>query len=190
MLFRHVPRALENTTGETMAEHRLFTIKRIESRPKVAVLAGFAAGTLATAAQMTLWWLTSVPVLETLLRDARLTAAIVMGRRVLPPSTLGRWDVLLVATLIHFALSVAYAAIPTLFTPRLRTRSALFAGAVYGLAIYGINLYGFTAIFPWFSGSRGWVTALTHVVFGVSLVWVCKLLISARGVGAEGASSG
>lgn len=176
--------------GDTVAEQRCFAIKRIGSRPKVAVLAGFAAGTIATAAQMALWWLTSVPVLETLLRDARLTAAIVMGRRVLLPASTWQWDVLLVATLIHFALSIAYAAIPALCASRLRTRSALLAGAVYGLAIYGVNLYGFTALFPWFTVSRGGVTALTHVVFGVALLGACKLLLSASTTGSGEPSSG
>ncbi|MBI3143933.1 MAG: hypothetical protein HYZ18_01410 [Pseudogulbenkiania sp.] len=155
----------------------------------MAVLAGFAAGTIATVAQMTLWWLTSVPVLETLLRDARLTAAIVLGRRALPQTSTWQWDILLVATLIHFALSIAYAVIPALCASRLRTRSALVAGAVYGLAIYGINLYGFTVLFPWFAVARGGVAALTHVVFGVSLAGACQLLISVSPVGTGESSS-
>ena len=133
-------------------------------------------GIAATAAQVVLWWGTSVPVPETLLRDARLTAAIVMGSSVLPPPSTWRWDIMLVATLIHFALSVAYAVIPAFFVWRLRTVSAVFAGALYGLAIYGVNLYGFTALFPWFTVTRNWITVLTHIVFGIALAGGCKLL--------------
>lgn len=169
--------------GRTVGKgkHRPLAIRRIESRLLVAVLAGVAAGTLATAAQMLLWWLTATPVLETLLRDARLTAAIVMGPGALVPPATGHWGILSVATLVHFALSVAYAAPPALFAGRLRARPLVAAGALYGLAIYGVNLYGFTAVFPWFVVARGWVTALTHVVFGITLAWVAWLLASDRG---------
>lgn len=139
-----------------------------------ACLAGFFAGTVATAAQMLLWWLDATPVFDTLLRDARLTAAIVMGGTVLAADPAWRWDILAVATLIHFVLSLLYAAIALPFVRRMRAGSAFFVGAVYGLAIYAVNLHGFTELFPWFAVSRGWVTILTHVVFGISLAWACR----------------
>ena len=148
---------------------------------ETAVLAGVAAGTVATVAQLALWWLTSVPVLATLLRDARLTAAIAMGRGVLSPTPPWRWDVWLMATLIHFALSIAYAVPVSLLAGRLRAGVELIAGAGYGAAIYGVNLYAFTVLFPWFSASRGAVTLLTHLVFGSVLVVVCRW--RARGCG-------
>lgn len=163
-----------------MTPQRLLPVRRPTSRLMAAVLAGIAAGTVATVAQMALWWLTAVPALETLLRDARLTAAIVMGQGVLSTTPSWRWDILAVATLIHFALSIAYAAPPTLVVDRLRSGAALVAGAGYGTAIYGINLYGFTAFFPWFTVSRGGVTLLTHLVFGLVLAGVCKWLMSAE----------
>lgn len=144
-----------------------------------AVLAGVVAGTLATALQMLTWWLDATPVLETLLRDARLTAAIVMGRSVLASPPAWRWDILLIATLIHFTLCVAYAAIAAPLAMRLRAMRAVLAGAVYGLAIYGVNLHGFTAVFPWFSVSRGWGTLLVHVVFGMTLAGAYRFLGSA-----------
>jgi hypothetical protein len=75
----------------------------------VAAVAGVVAGSLATVVQMLIWRLSATPVLETLLRDAQLTAAIVMGRAVLTSVPAGRWDVLLIATFIHFSLSVVYA---------------------------------------------------------------------------------
>lgn len=161
-----------------MLSTTLAALRRIESpllRAAVAAfLAGFLAGTLATAAQMLLWWLEATPVFDTLLRDARLTAAIVMGSAVLAPEPAWRWDVLAAATMIHFALSLIYAAIALPFVRRMRAGSAILAGAIYGLAIYAVNLHGFTELFPWFTVSRGWVTILTHLVFGISLAWACR----------------
>ena len=81
----------------------------------------------------------------------------------------------MVATLIHFTLSVVYALIPVHLADRLRTGPALFAGALYGLAIYGVNLYGFTMLFPWFAVSRDGATLVAHLVFGVALVGGCRL---------------
>lgn len=152
----------------------------------VCAIAGFVAGTVATAAQMLLWWLEATPVIDTLLRDARLTAAIVMGRGVLDTGAGWRWDVMGWATLIHFGLSLLYALIAWPVARRLAPAAAMLAGAAYGLAIYGVNLYGFTALFPWFAVSRGWVTLLAHVVFGVTLLAVC----AAGGARQAGAAAG
>lgn len=143
--------------------------------PAMALVAGLGAGVIAVAAQLALWWLADMPLPETFFRDARLTAALVMGTNVLPPPSTPQWDILLVATLIHFALSVAYALIPAHLASRLRTGPALFAGALYGLAIYVVNLYGLTLLFPWFAITRDWVTLATHLVFGVALAGGCRL---------------
>ena len=159
------------------------TTVKTETHLIVAGVAGLVAGTLATAVQMLIWWLSATPVFETLLRDARLTAAIVMGRGVLTSVLAGRWDVLLIATFIHFSLSVVYAAIAMLFVRRLSAMLAILTGAVYGLAIYGVNLHGLTALFPWFSVSRGWAAMLVHVVFGITLAGACRFLGSAGGGG-------
>ncbi|MDN0077483.1 hypothetical protein QU481_21910 [Crenobacter sp. SG2303] len=139
----------------------------LSSASMQAVLVGITAGTLATVAQLLLWWLEGTPVLATLLRDARLTAAILLGRDALAPQPGWPWRVLLVATLIHFALSVGYAALALAIAGRLHRRMVLLGGALYGLGIYAVNLYGFTALFPWFVVSRGAVTLLAHLVFGI-----------------------
>jgi hypothetical protein len=144
--------------------------------PSLALIVGLGAGVIATAAQLALWWLAAMPVLETLLRDARLTAAMVLGSGVLPPSSTAQWDILLVATLIHFSLSFAYALIPTHLASQLRSGPALLAGAIYGLTIYVVNMYGFTLLFPWFAAARDWVTLVTHIVFGAALMAGCRLL--------------
>jgi len=141
--------------------------------PLVLLMVGIGAGTLATVAQIALWRLAGMPVLETLFRDARLTAALLMGPAVLPPPVTAQWDILLVATLIHFVLSISYALLPALLAMRLPAGLAIVAGALYGLGIYVVNLYGFTLLFPWFSVARDWVTLLTHLIFGMGLTGGC-----------------
>lgn len=153
----------------------------------LALLVGIGAGVMATAAQLVMWWLAAMPVLETLFRDARLTAAMVLGSGVLPPPSTAQWDVLLVATLIHFALSFAYALLPSHLAKQLRTSSALWTGALYGLTIYVVNMYGFTLLFPWFAVVRDGITMATHIVFGVALVAGCRLL--AKDAPASGSTS-
>ena len=163
--------------AETVPPKAAFGWRRERGRidPAMALVAGIGAGVIATLAQLALWWLADMPLPETLFRDARLTAALAMGADVLPPPSTPQWDILLVATLIHFALSVAYALIPAHLASRLRTGPALFAGALYGLAIYVVNLYGFTLLFPWFAMTRDWVTLAAHLVFGVALAGGCRL---------------
>lgn len=151
--------------------------------PMMVLVAGLSAGVLATLVQLVLWWLAEIPLGETLFRDARLTAALLMGPEVLPPPATAEWDILLVATLIHFSLSVAYALIPASLVGHWQTREALLAGAVYGLLIYMVNLYGLTMFFPWFAVSRDWVTLVVHLIFGLVLTGSC--LLFARCVGAQ-----
>lgn len=136
--------------------------------PRVLLMVGIAAGILATAVQIVLWRLAGMPILETLFRDARLTAALLMGPAVLPPPATGQWDILLLATLIHFALSISYA-LPALLAARLAAGPAILVGALYGVVIYVVNMHGFTVFFPWFSIARDWVTLFTHIVFGMAL---------------------
>lgn len=144
--------------------------------PVLALLAGLAAGLFAGVAQLCLWWLNEMPLPETLFRNARLTAALVMGPGVLPPPSTAQGDILLVATLLQLAMSVAYALIPAHLASRLRTGPALLAGALYGLTIYVINLYGLTLLFPWFAAARDWTTLVAHLAFGAALVGGCRLL--------------
>ncbi len=108
------------------------------------------------------------PVGTLLLRDARLTAAIVLGRDVLPPAATSSAGVMLIATVIHFGLSIGYGVIVAMMTVRTGAGVAALIGALFGMALYVVNLYGFTAIFPWFAEVRGWITLVTHIVFGVA----------------------
>jgi hypothetical protein len=139
--------------------------------------AGIIAGTTATVAQLLLWWQASVPLPDVLYRDTRLAAAMVLPHDVIaldqlfqPPN----WTVWLAATVIHFALSVIYAAVFVALVRRLRLGGfwLLPTGAGFGLALYLINMYGFTSLMPWFVLVRDWITIAAHAVFGLSLALV------------------
>lgn len=133
-----------------------------------AAFAGFFAGIIATLVQLALWWLAARPAVDMLLRDARLAAAIVMGRNVLPPPITFDWGVMLAASAVHFALSVAYGLLVAPLVARLALRPAILAGAAFGMLLYAVNMYGFTALFPWFAASRDWITAAAHAAFGMT----------------------
>jgi hypothetical protein len=135
---------------------------------RAAVWSGLAAGVIATAVQILLWWVTGNAVPDLLLRDARLTAAMILGVDVLPPATALLYPSLLVATLVHLLLSAVYGGILACFIRRLGRWSSLCVGLLYGLLLYGINMYGFTHLFPWFTQARGGITVSVHAVFGVA----------------------
>lgn len=145
-----------------------------------ALGAGLLAGGLATVVQIILWWLAALPVMETLWRDTRLTAAIVLGADALTAPHTAPWTLMLVATLIHFTLSGIYGLVLARFINRLPVDRALLAGGLFGAALYAVNLYGFTLFFPWFAVTRDWITALTHVAFGMLLAGGYVMLRSFR----------
>jgi hypothetical protein len=147
---------------------------------RAAIYAGIAAGIIATLAQLLLWWAFRDALPGILYRDARLAAAILMGRGVLPPPVSFDWTVMAVATLVHFALSAVYGAVLGLFIARRNSPVAVLVGAGYGLALFAVNMYGFTVLFPWFSAARDGITLLTHVVFGVTDAGVYKVLTRYR----------
>lgn len=130
--------------------------------------AAFGAAVGSTVVELLLWAIAGDDAVRNLLRDARLTAAIVMGRSVLDTS--GGFDPLVmgVATFVHAALSLIYAAAVARLVRSLSCVAALLAGGAFGLLLYGVNLYGFTAIFPWFIPVRGAITLIAHLVFGMT----------------------
>lgn len=142
-----------------------------------AIGAGITAGIVATGAQVLLWLAFTDKLPWVLYRDARLTAAILMGREVLPPPATFEWKVMVVATFIHVVISMGYGLILAFLIYRLRLVRAIVLGSIYGLAVYVINMYGMTLLFPWFSAARDWITILTHAVFGFSVAAVYKGLV-------------
>jgi len=145
---------------------------------RTAAFAGIAAGAVATVFQIALWWITAEPLTAILFRDSRLTAAIVMGRQVLPPPATFDSTIMLVAAIVHLALSIAYglalAAMISRLSALLSWPRSLLVGAAFGIALYAVNMYGFTIAFPWFAMARGWITAVTHAVFGIAAAAVYK----------------
>ncbi len=154
---------------------------------RAAVYAGVAAGIVSTLAQIALWLIFSDAFPAILFRDARLTAAIVMGRGVLPPPASFDWRVMLAATLVHFALSMLYGLILSWLMSRLATPLSTIVGAAFGLILYAANMYGFTVVFPWFEAARDWITLASHLVFGVVAALVYRALSRRRGVHAHDA---
>lgn len=143
---------------------------------RAAIWAGIVAGVVATLAQMLLWFLFTDTFPSALFRDARLTAAIVMGRNVMPPPATWDSSIMLVAACIHFALSIAYGVMVAIMTSRTGTGTAISIGAGFGASLYVVNLYGFTAIFPWFAQVRDWITLAAHIAFGATAAATYKAL--------------
>jgi hypothetical protein len=103
-------------------------------------------------------------------------AAMVLGGSVLPPPATFDVGIMLAAALIHFMLSIIYAALLVPLATRLKTVLALLVGFGFGVTLYIVNLYGFTAIFPWFAQARGWITLIVHAVFGMTAISVYRWL--------------
>ncbi len=133
-----------------------------------SLISAFVAATVSTLAQMALWLAFTSSFPEILWRDARLAAAIVLGPGILESPATASFSLMTAATVVHFALSLAYAAIFCLIARRLDWRFAGAVGALLGALLYAINMYGFTLVFPWFAATRDWITFAAHVVFGIS----------------------
>ena len=101
----------------------------------------------------------------------RMTAAIVLGRDVLPPPATLDAGITLVAISFHFGLSILlaylYARIISPLTEEVLT--AVVLGALVGFALYAFNLYVMTLAFPWFMDGRSWESWFAHLLFGTVL---------------------
>lgn len=131
---------------------------------KAAVWAGLLAG-LAGDVVMTplLWWFEGTSPWT----PPRMIAAMVFGESVLPPPATFDFSLVATGSAVHFALSVGYALVAGALLKRLEMVPAIAAGAVFGLALYVVNYYLIAPmLFPWFVEARGWITWLTHLVFG------------------------
>lgn len=148
---------------------RNFPARVVSSRVdlKAATLAGVIAGAAATVIEILLWWVYGFALPETLFRDTRLAAAIVLGREVLPPPSTFEGSAMLAATFVHFGISIASTVVLCTLIARFSFPTAIVAGALFGLALYAVDMYGFTAVFPWFAITRDGITAATHIAFGI-----------------------
>ena len=138
------------------------------------VLTGAFAGGLALLTQVLWWAATGEDVWALILRDARLTATLVLGRIALSERSSFEGEVLLAASVVHLYLSVFYAAIALPLARRLRVAPSLLAGAAYGALLYAVNLHVLTRLFPWFAEARGAAAFAAHVVFGIAALLVVR----------------
>jgi hypothetical protein len=100
----------------------------------------------------------------------RMMAAMIMGEDVLPPPATFSFGIVMVAMMIHFALSIVYGLLGAWIVHRFDLGWALVIGAVYGWAIYVVNFLMIAPVmFPWFGMARGWISIFAHVVFGAVL---------------------
>ena len=101
----------------------------------------------------------------------RMIAAIPLGRGVLSQSATVDAGIVLAALIVHFILSVIFALILVVIIAPFNFDSSLamasLAGAVFGVAVYLVNYYGLSQAFPWFAAARGWVSLISHIVFGL-----------------------
>ncbi|KIP13637.1 hypothetical protein KY49_2085 [Burkholderia sp. MSHR3999] len=134
---------------------------------RAAVIGGCVAGVVFLAIEML-----AMQVAGRSLWDApRMIAAIVTGRNTLAHPAMFEPDVMLVALVVDFALSILFAvilaAIIAPFSLDSSVGMASLVGAVFGAALYVINFYGMTRWFPWFADVRNWASLFSHVVFGL-----------------------
>lgn len=115
----------------------------------------------------------------------QMIGAIVLGRDVLPPPAEFSASVVLAAALVHFALSIIYAAILGMIIAHRPMGVALGIGAIFGLALYLLNFYVFTGIYPWFADARNALSIGVHLAFGLSAAFVYVRVHSSARSGRE-----
>ena len=139
---------------------------------RAALLAGLFAGIAFFLLQMAL----TASLLGTPWVFARMTAAMVLGRGVLPPPATFDFGIVAVALAVHLALSVAYASLIAFIVHKGGLVLGIVGGAVLGLALYAINYWSFALAFPWFLDLRSGIALLSHVVFGALAGGLYELL--------------
>lgn len=130
----------------------------------VGILAGNGAGIFFLLFNLTM----SAALGRGFLDPLRLTAAIAVGKSVLPLSS-PLYDALLVGLIVHVALSGFYGAlfaVAARYITRLR-QNLMFATTAFGLGIWIVNFFIFSPLlFPWFSrGSPDIVEFIAHTIF-------------------------
>lgn len=118
----------------------------------------------------------------------RMMAAMVLGQGVLPPPATFSFGVMMTGMMIHVVLSIVYGFMLAWVISRgeLEMSMAAIVGGVFGLVLYATNFYGFTALFPWFADARGWISIVSHLMFGVVLGGAyAALVVRKRGAVAQ-----
>lgn len=133
---------------------------------KAGMWSGLIAGAVFMMLEMSMVWLFMG---ESPWGPPHMIAAMVLGRRVLPPPATFAFGILMAAMMVHFILAIIYGEIVGWIVHRVRRLGiALLIGAVFGLAIYLVNFYLIApAAFPWFAMARNWISIVTHTLFGL-----------------------
>jgi hypothetical protein len=133
-----------------------------------AIFAGLIAGALFVAVEMFLLGITGK---GSLWEPVCLSASITLGNRAVATSTPFTFDIFFVGMLMHFVLSIWYAAVLGMLIRKLPPVAAAIVGAGFGLLMYLFHFYGLTAFYPWVANSRSWIVVVSHLAFGVSAAW-------------------
>jgi hypothetical protein len=131
---------------------------------KAALLAGLIAGVVDLALLAASAWAQG----DNVWVNMRATAAILMGKGVLPPPSTFDPLIFSVSAVVHFGLSLIYGLLVALFVRKSNWRVGLMIGVAVGVGIYLVNYFVFAPLlFPWLIESRGgMVPTLIHPVFG------------------------
>lgn len=148
--------------------------------PKVAIWAGLIAGLVFMMLEMIL---VAVVNGESPWGPPRMIAAIVMGKGVLPPPATFDLVIMMVAMMVHFAMSAMLGLVFGWLISRASVTlvKTLLFGVVFGLIVYVIGFYLMTPVFPWFAMARGGISIFAHVMFGLILGWSYWGLARANG---------
>ena len=129
---------------------------------RAALWAGIISGAFFLIASMALtWWAIGSPWVIT-----RLVASLILGPGALPPPATFTVGTALVALVVHFALSIAYAMLIAYILHRWGMVVGIIGGAILGLAIFAINFYTVSYLVPWFYPMRSWMLVASHALFG------------------------
>lgn len=142
------------------------TTVRRPARPLIDWPSAVGSGALAGVVFLILE-LVLVPLfgLGTAWAPTRMIAAIALGSDILQPPTFNP-GIVLVALVVHFALSIAYAMLLAGFVAQRSTGSATLVGVLFGIVLYIVNFFVLSALFPWFATARNLVQLVIHAVFG------------------------
>lgn len=140
---------------------------------KAAIIAGLIAGAVFLLVLLVAYPLVTGGTPWTVFR---FIGAIILGEGVLPPPTTFDGGVVLMALILHFALSVIYTLILAFIVHRWGILISIIGGALFGLALYLINFFTFTMFFPWFYPARAWPFSVVHILFGAVAGGIYELL--------------
>ncbi|GJH05937.1 hypothetical protein [Paraburkholderia terrae] len=134
---------------------------------RAAVIGGCVAGVVFLVLELLAMWVTG----QSPWGPPRMIAAIALGRDALAQPATFDPGIMLVALVVHFALSIVFALILAVIMAPFSFDSSIgmasLVGALFGVAVYLVNFYGMTRLFPWFADARGWMSLIVHIVFGL-----------------------